>query len=160
MSYLPDIHDHVQVVIEKSDLTSNDEWEADYWEDEEIWRGRVEDINRRLLIAEQIRREEMNKMSVIFFEMRILFLHPKIQTIFLDFGDNIPEYVQYEGGSNKRMTVVCCVDISVDAKSICLQNGVDYTKLREIEIDKTMYNNSHRVYNGYGGYYNLKSICH
>ena len=160
MSYLPDIHDHVQVVIEKSDLTSNDEWEDDYWEDEEIWRGRDDDINRRLLIAEQIRREaQKNKMSVIFFEMRILFLHPKIQTIFLDFGDNIPEYVQYEGGSNNGMTVVCCVDISVDAKSICIQNGVDYTKLREIEIDKTMYNNSHRVYNGDGGY-TLKSICH
>ena len=160
MSYLPDIHDHVQVVIEKSDLTSNDEWEADYWEDEEIWRGRVEDINRRLLIAEQIRREaEENKMYVIFFEMRILFLHPKIQTIFLDFGDNIPKYMQYEGGSNDGMTVVCCVDISVDAKSICIQNGVDYTKLREIEIDKTMYNNSHRVYNNYGGY-TVKSIYH
>ena len=159
MSKLPDIHDHVQVVIEKSDLTSNDEWEDEYWEDEEIWRGRDDDINRRLLIAEQIRREEMNKMSVIFFEMRILFSHPKIKTIFLEFGDNIPEYVQYEGGSHDGMTVVCCVDISVDAKSVCLQNGVCYTKLHEIEIDKTMYNNSHRVYNGYGGYA-LKSICH
>ena len=98
-------------------------------------------------------------MSVIFFEMRILFSHPKIQTIFLDFGDNIPIYVQYEGGSNDGMTVVCCVDISVDAKSICLQNGVHYTKLREIEIDKTMYNNSHRVYHGYGGC-TVQSICH
>ena len=87
MSNLPDIHDHVQeVVIEKSDLTSNDEWEDDYWEDEEA--------------------QEMNKMSVIFFELRILFSHPKIQTIFLDFGDNIPKYVQYEGGSNDGMTVV------------------------------------------------------
>ena len=150
MSYLPDIHDHVQVVIEKSDLTSND----DYWEDEEIWRGRDDDIKRRLLAA-----QEMNKMSVIFFEMRILFSHPKIQTIFLDFGDSIPKYVQYEGGSNDGMTVVCCVDISVDAKSICLQNGVTYTKLREIEIDKTMYNNSHRVYYGGGGY-TVKSIYH
>ena len=160
MSNLPDIHDHVQeVVIEKSDLTSNDEWEGEYWEDEEIWRGRDDDIDRR--IAEQIRREahEMNKISVIFFEMRILFLHPKIDTIFLDFGHNIPKYVQYEGGSNDGMTVVCCVDTSVDAKSICLQNGVTYTKLREIEIDKTMYNNSHHVYHGDGGY-TIKSICH
>jgi hypothetical protein len=124
MSNLPDIHDHVQEVeIEKCDLTSNGEWE-----------------------------DEINKMLVIFFEMRILFSHPKIETIFIDFGHNIPKYVQYEGGSNDGMTVVCCVDISVDAKSICLQNGVRYTKLREIEIDKTMYNNSHRVYNGYGGY--------
>lgn len=150
MSYLPDIHDH----LEKSDLTSNDEWVDDYWEDEEIWRGRDDDIKRRLLAA-----QEMNKMSVIFFEMRILFSHPKIQTIFLDFGDSIPKYVQYEGGSNDGMTVVCCVDISVDAKSICLQNGVTYTKLREIEIDKTMYNNSHRVYYGGGGY-TIKSIYH
>ena len=130
--------------------------EGGYWEDDD-------DTYRSLLavdIAEQIRREaKENKMSVIFFEMRILFLHPKIQTIFLDFGHNIPRYVQYKGGSNDGMTVVCCVDISVDAKSICLQNGVDYTKLREIEIDKTMYNNSHRVYNGYGGY-TVKSICH
>ena len=154
MSYPPDIHDHVQVVIEKSDLTSNDEWGDDYWEDEEIWRGRDDDIKRRLLAA-----QEMNKMSVIFFEMRILFSHPKIQTIFLDFGDSIPKYMQYEGGSNDGMTVVCCVDISVDAKSICLQNGVTYTKLREIEIDKTMYNNSHRVYYGGGGY-TVKSIYH
>lgn len=150
MSYLPDIHDH----LEKSDLTSNDEWVDDYWEDEEIWRGRDDDIKRRLLAA-----QEMNKMSVIFFEMRILFSHPKIQTIFLDFGDSIPKYVQYEGGSNDGMTVVCCVDISVDAKSICLQNGVTYTKLSEIEIDKTMYNNSHRVYYGGGGY-TIKSIYH
>ena len=71
MSYIPDIHDHVQVVIEKSDLTSNDEWGDDYWEDEEIWRGRDDDIKRRLLAA-----QEMNKMSVIFFEMRILYTHP------------------------------------------------------------------------------------
>jgi hypothetical protein len=120
MSNLPDIHDHVQQVeIEKCDLTCNGEWE-----------------------------DEINKMLVIFFEMRILFSHPKIETIFIDFGHNIPKYVQYEGGSNDGMTVVCCVDISVDAKSICLPNGVRYTKLREIEIDKTMYNNSHRVYNG------------
>ena len=56
MSNLPDIHDHVQVVIEKSDLTTDD------------------DISRRWSafdIAEQIRREaqEMNKMSAIFFEI-------------------------------------------------------------------------------------------
>ena len=60
--------------------------------------------------------------------------------------------MQYEGGTYDVMTVVCCVDISEDAKSICLQNGVTYTKLREIEIDKMMYNNSHCVYSGDDGY--------
>jgi hypothetical protein len=112
-------------------------------------------------MAEHIRREEqkMKKMFVVFFEMRIRFSHPKIETIFLEFGHNIPKYMQYEGGSNDGMTVVCCVDISVDAKSICLQNCLSYSKLRDIEIDKLLYNNSHCVYCGYDGY-TLKSICH
>ena len=103
----------------------------------------------------------MNKMFVIFLDMRILFSHPEIKTIFLEFGHNIPKYVQYEGGSYDGMTVVCCVDVSVDAKSICLQNGVTNTKLSQIEIDKMMVNNSQCVHYGDGGYTvrTLKSIC-
>ncbi len=55
------------------------------------------------------------------------------------------------------MTVVCCVDISVDAKSISLQNGVRYTKLREVEIDKIIYNNLHCVHYSDDDY-TIKSI--
>jgi hypothetical protein len=107
-------------------------------------------------IAEQ-KKHEINKMFVIFFEMRILFSHPKIRTLFLEFGHNTPKYLQYEGGSNDGMTVVCCVDSSIDAESICLENCVRYSKLHEIEIDKMMYNNSHCVHYGFGDY-NLKLI--
>jgi hypothetical protein len=103
------------------------------------------------------KKHEINKMFVIFFEMRILFSHPKIRTLFLEFGHNTPKYVQYEGGSNDGMTVVCCVDSSIDAESICLENCVRYSKLHEIEIDKMMYNNSHCVHYGFGDY-NLKLI--
>ena len=50
------------------------------------------------------------------------------------------------------MTVVCCVDSSINARTICLQNCVSYTKLSEIEIDEMMYGNSNRASCGYGGY--------
>jgi hypothetical protein len=164
MSHLPDkTSEHVQDdrPLEKNDLNSNDE----DWEDQELWRIECEildEIDRRWFeadLAEHRKEREMNKMFVIFFEMRILFSHPKIETIFLEFGHNIPKYVQYEGGSNDGMTVVCCVDSSIDTKSICLENCVHYSKLHEIEIDKMLYNNSHCVYNGYGGY-KLESINH
>ena len=123
----------------------------DEWDDEDVWRTKCEIIDEIERRAEHIRREALDsiKMSVIFFEMRI---YPNMQTILFEFGHNIPRYTQYEGGSYDGMTVVCCVDSSIDAKSICIQNGVCYTELREIEIDKMMYNNSHRVYYGDDGF--------
>ena len=124
-------------------MTSNDE-------DEERWAIENE-IKDKIDRAEHIHREA-KKVLVFFFEMRILFSHPKIETIFKEFGQNIPEYLQYEGGSCDGMTVVCCVDSSINAKTICLQNSVSYTKLSELEIDEMMYRNSNRVSCGYGGY--------
>ena len=126
-------------------------------EHKELWRmecERMEEIERRWFevdLAEHNRREA-KKVLVYFFEMRIPFSHPKIETIFHEFGQNIPEYLQYEGGSRDEMTVVCCVDSSINAKIICLQNCVSYTKLSELEIDEMMYRNSNRVSCGYGGY--------
>ena len=123
-------------------MTSNDE-------DEERWAIENE-IKDKIDRAEHIHREA-KKALVFFFEMRILFSHPKIETIFKEFGQNIPEYLQYEGGSCDGMTVVCCVDSSINAKTICLQNCVSYTKLSELEIDEMKYRNSNRVSCGYCG---------
>ena len=61
-------------------MTSNDE-------DEERWAIENE-IKDKIDRAEHIHREA-KKALVFFFEMRILFSHPKIKTIFHEFRQNI-----------------------------------------------------------------------
>lgn len=40
----------------------------------------------------------------------------QINTVYTEFGKNIPQYLQYEGGAFMSTTFLCCVDIGVDVQ--------------------------------------------
>ena len=63
------------------------------------------------------------------------------------FGENIPQYLQYEGG--KGCNYLCCVDAIIDVIQICKDYGVEITKPSLLEIDDTKYNNQYQIHPTY-----------
>lgn len=70
-----------------------------------------------------------------------------IRTLHHHFGINIPNYLQYEGGTG--LNYLCCVDYLVDSKAICANYGYDYVHLGEIEINESLYSSEYTIYPTY-----------
>jgi hypothetical protein len=96
-------------------------------------------------------------MLVSFFEIRILYSHPMIKLLFLEFGDNIPKYQQLEGGGQDSKTVICCVDNRVDVELICHQYNIACLHLYDCDadIDEKEYNSTYEVEDSYEYGYRL-----
>ncbi len=72
-----------------------------------------------------------------------------INIVYEEFGNNIPKYLQYEGGTG-GITYLCCVEIRVDVRSICEKYDYECGTLYQIEIvGEEMYNNSYTIYPTY-----------
>ena len=66
-----------------------------------------------------------------------------IDTIYKDFGNNIPKYLQYEGGCG--CTYLCCVNININVLEICEKCNYICGTIYPIEIDDNMYNNDYTI---------------
>jgi hypothetical protein len=73
----------------------------------------------------------------------------KISSSFSEFGNNIPNYLQYEGGGMDGCTFLCCVDIKVDVDKICSKYNQTCSKMYQIEIDEQEYNNNYTIHPTY-----------
>jgi hypothetical protein len=73
----------------------------------------------------------------------------KFDTIYAEFGDNIPQYLQYEGGASGTTSFLCCVEIGVNVQEICKKYNYELGTLYKIEIKNDTYNNCHKVYPTY-----------
>jgi hypothetical protein len=62
---------------------------------------------------------------------------------------NIPQYLQYEGGSFNTTTFLCCVDVLINVQEICKKYNYDCGTLYKIEIDYDTYNSGYKVYPTY-----------
>ena len=70
-----------------------------------------------------------------------------IENLYRLFGENLPYFLQYEGGS--RPNYLFCVDSNIDVKTICGQNGYEYHSLYTLEIDPCMYTNEYTIHPTY-----------
>lgn len=78
-----------------------------------------------------------------------------IKNVFNEFGNNIPNYLQYEGGSMDGCVFLFCVDINVDVEKICKKYNCDCSRLEQLTIDCNKYNSSYTIhpnYKKYGSY--------
>ena len=102
-------------------------------------------------------------MLVNFFTVTRLNENPiQIDTVYAELGRDIPQYLQYEGGSFNSTTFLCCVEIGVNVQEICKKYNYDCGTLYKIEIDYEMYNNHYKVYPTYskdGNKYKLRIEC-
>lgn len=71
-----------------------------------------------------------------------------VNTVHSEFGTNIPNFLQYEGGSG-GCTFLCCVDIQVNVKEICDKYNYECGTLYQIHIDDNKYNNLYIIYPSY-----------
>lgn len=71
-----------------------------------------------------------------------------IDTIFIEFGDGGPKYLQYEGGSN-GITFLCCVDANINAMKIFKKYNYELGTVYQFEIDDEKYNNNYTIYPTY-----------
>lgn len=65
-----------------------------------------------------------------------------INIVYEKFGNNIPKYLEYEGGGSDGNTYLCCVDIRVNVKEICEEYHYECGTLYQMEIAEDMYNDS------------------
>ena len=73
----------------------------------------------------------------------------QIDTVYAEFGKNIPQYLQFEGGAFMSSTFLCCVEMEVDVKEICKKYNYECGTIYKIEIDYGMYNNNYKVFPTY-----------
>lgn len=72
-----------------------------------------------------------------------------IDSLYKLFGENIPKYLQYEGGAINKITCLFCVDANINIDEICTKNNYEYGTLYKIEINDDIYNNNYTVYPTY-----------
>ncbi len=81
-----------------------------------------------------------------------------INTIYLEFGQNIPKYFKYS--DNQYIKYLFCVDHNIDVITICKKYNFAINNLYEMEIEVDTYNNDYTIYPTYdsdnGSYYILK----
>lgn len=81
----------------------------------------------------------------------------KINTLHKIFGNNIPNYLHYEGGTG--MNYLCCVKNDIDVIEICNEHNYKINYLYKMEIDENIYNDLytvHPTYNKDGEKYKLE----
>jgi hypothetical protein len=96
-------------------------------------------------------------MLVHFFVVSTNGKNPiKIEMLHKKLDPNSPTPLPYEGGTG--LNYLCCVDTSIDVKTICLENGYECHTLYPLEIEDTKYNNHfypHPTYNKDGAQYKV-----
>lgn len=90
----------------------------------------------------------MNKILVNCFIVSTTSKN-KTQIDFLHnlFGTNIPNYLQYEGGTG--LNYLCCVKNDVDVLEICNKYDYKCSYLYEMEIEENKYNNLYTIHPTY-----------
>lgn len=64
-----------------------------------------------------------------------------------EFGKNIPNYLQYEGGSS--CTYLCCVQKNVNIVELCEKYKYECSTIDTIDIEEHNFNNSYTIYPSY-----------
>ena len=72
----------------------------------------------------------------------------QIDTVYANYGKNIPKYLQYEGGSG-GITFLCCVAADVDVKEICEKYNYECGTIYQVDVDGDKYNSSYTIYPTY-----------
>ena len=68
-----------------------------------------------------------------------------IETLLVEFGDNIPDPCPYEGPLDGAV-YLCCADINVDVESICKRyDYICHTPLYKLEVDESQFNNEYMI---------------
>jgi hypothetical protein len=89
-------------------------------------------------------------MIVNCFTVTLDHSNPKsFDGLYHEFGDNIPMYLQYEGGSIDHTTFLCCVCEYVPVEDMCAQYNYICGTLYRMEIDTNQYNSSYTIYPTY-----------
>jgi hypothetical protein len=81
-----------------------------------------------------------------------------IEHLYTEFGENIPKYLEYDGGSG--LNILYCVDASTNIIEICDKYNVKVYILNTMEFDDSIYNNTftiHPTYSDNGEQYELRS---
>ena len=71
------------------------------------------------------------------------------EVLFKEFGENIPNYLQYEGGRIGFCTFLCCVDVAIDVSEICKKYGYDIGTLTKLDITNDTYSDAYTIYPTY-----------
>jgi hypothetical protein len=75
----------------------------------------------------------------------------QIDTVYAEFGqgsNNIPKYLQYEGGSGGT-TFLCCVSADIGVREICDKYNCECGTIYQLEIDDDKYNSAYTIYPTY-----------
>ena len=90
-------------------------------------------------------------MLVYCFTISVLLdTKASIDEIYKEFGENIPNYIQYEGGS--QITYLCCVDKNVNIIELCEKYKYECSRIDTIDIEEDTFNNSYTIYPSYAKY--------
>ena len=97
-------------------------------------------------------------MIVNFFVVSTTSENPvKMDTLYSKFGQGIPRYLQYEGGTG--LNYLCCVDAATDVKTICGEYGYGCGPLNMLEVEDSMYTSEytpHPTYSADGPKFRLR----
>ena len=89
-------------------------------------------------------------MNVNCFTVTLAHSNPNsFAELYREFGENIPTYLQYEGGSMNHTTFLCCVSADVPVKDICARYKYICGTLYLMEIDPNQYHSSYTIYPTY-----------
>lgn len=86
-------------------------------------------------------------MRVVCFIIQDLKCSGVIDKIHKEFGKNIPNYLQYEGG--KGCNYLCCVDSQINFQDICKKYDITIDYPYYMEIDKDKYNDNYTIHPTY-----------
>ena len=72
-----------------------------------------------------------------------------IKVLYNEFGNDVPKYSPLEGGDYLGPEYLCCVDATIDIKSICDKYGYIIRRSYNMNIDPLQYNSKYKIYINY-----------
>jgi hypothetical protein len=82
-----------------------------------------------------------------FTVRRLVGNNTDIDTLYKEFGQNLPNRCPYEGSHG--LVYLCCVDVNISVKEICEKYDYECHSLYEMEIDPSKYNSAYTIYPTY-----------